>query len=318
MSALTEKCRGRWQSILPRLNIYLSDTALRHKNTECLFCGGVDRFVFFDRDGSGSFFCRHCGSGDGVMLVMRFKGLSFREAARLIESVVGGCSTQSSSPVANQSSSPKDPLRYWLEAVSILGTRGADYYASREINLTPVEAQSLGYIPALWHWLSQSKFPCVVALVARADGTPVTVHQTFLAYDGSGKAPVEKPKLFPAGVSPLGCGVWFGVADHARELIVAEGLESTLSAMRLFNAEAGVAALSTEGMRALILPLAALRVRIFADHDELGQGLAAAVDAARVWRGEGRAVVVSRASSISQDASDVWTARCRASAGGLS
>ena len=63
------------------------------------------------------------------------------------------------------------------------------------------------------------------ALVAHTDRTAVTCHQTFLEPDGSGKAPLDKARLFPAGVAPVG-GVWFGEAHPEREFVVGEGIES--------------------------------------------------------------------------------------------
>ena len=47
-------------------------------------------------------------------------------------------------------------------------------------------------------------------------------------------------------------------------------------------------------------------MRISADHDELGQGLAAAREAARRWLAEGRAVAVSISPKVGEDANDVW------------
>ena len=78
----------------------------------------------------------------------------------------------------------------------------------------------------------------------------------------------KQARLFAAGGSTKSGGVWFSVANPAREFIVAEGIESTLSAMRIHNATSGCAALSEGGIRALILPPEARLVRIFADHDE--------------------------------------------------
>ena len=50
-------------------------------------------------------------------------------------------------------------------------------------------------------------------------------------------------------------------------------------------------------------------MRIFADNDELGQGLAAAREAWRRWRAEGREVAVSIAAAAGEDANDVWLTR---------
>ena len=76
--------------------------------------------------------------------------------------------------------------------------------------------------------------------------------------------------------------------------------------MRIFDSAAGCAALSANGIRTLILPAAARRVRIFADNDLLGQGVVAARDAARRWLSEGRTVAVSMAPTVGEDANDVW------------
>ena len=60
-----------------------------------------------------------------------------------------------------------------------------------------------------------------------------------------------------------------------------------------------------------ILPPEARLVRIFPDHDELGQSLAAARDATRKWRAEGRTVRATMSETVGEDANDVWLARLR-------
>jgi hypothetical protein len=218
------------------------------------------------------------------------------------------------SPVGRYASAegdkPCDPLKAWREAQpDVLGTTVDAYLRGRGIELTPAEARSLRFHPALWYWPSQSRWPAMVALVALADGTELTAHMTFLDIDGSAKAPVERPRLFPKGGHTAGGGVWFGDACASHEFIVAEGVETLLSALRIFGATAGCAALSEGGIRRLVLPPSARRVRIFADNDELGQGVAAAAEAARRWRAEGRTAAVSMAIEAGMDANDVWLAR---------
>jgi hypothetical protein len=78
----------------------------------------------------------------------------------------------------------------------------------------------------------------------RYDKRPLTSHATFLAPDGR-KAAIEPVRLFPAGASPAGGGVGFPNLGGRRELIVAEGIESALSAAKLYDAEAAVATLSS-------------------------------------------------------------------------
>jgi putative DNA primase/helicase len=306
MSEISDRCRGRWPSLLQQAGCDISVKALAHKDVPCPMCGGDDRFRFSDK-GYGRWFCRGCGEGgDGVLLIARMKGITLAEALKLIESVTGA-STRSI--YKNDDRPKRDPLKPWRDA-SPLSTTGTvrTYLKTRGIELTEVEALSLRFHPALWHWPTASRWPAMVTCVKRADGTEITSHQTFLDLDGRGKAPFEKARLFAAGTAPEG-GVWFGVANPELELIVAEGIESCLSAMRRYRVEAGVAALSEGGIRRLVLPETARRVRIFADRDELSQGLAAAYEARRRWKGEGRFVAISHANLIGEDANDVWLRR---------
>ena len=107
------------------------------------------------------------------------------------------------------------------------------YLETRGIELSGDEGSSLRFAPALWHWPTQSRWPAMLARVSLATGAEIATHHTFVEPDGSGKAPLGKQaRLFAAGGRILGGGVWFGEAESNREFIVAEGIESTLSAMR--------------------------------------------------------------------------------------
>jgi hypothetical protein len=89
-----------------------------------------------------------------------------------------------------------------------------------------------------------------------------------------------------------GGAVWFGAVTPETVLVVGEGIETTLSAMRLWGIEAGAAALGTNGLKSLILPGAARRVIIAADNNKPlkgrkhGIGLEAAREAKREWQGD--------------------------------
>jgi hypothetical protein len=234
-------------------------------------------------------------------------GVDFAEAARLIKSVIGAARYR---PEAGSNRRDADPLRRWREAMPLTrSSAGWRYFENRGLALTDAETVPLRYRDAAWHWPTSSTWPCVVALVRLHDGTELCAHQTFIKPNGSDKAPVEKPRLFPKGGKTDGGGVWFGTPDPEREFLVGEGIESTLSAMRLYRAVSGCAALSDGGITRLLLPREVRRVRIFADHDELGQGLAAAVAAKLRWRSEGRQVAISHAKNVGEDANDLWRRR---------
>ena len=307
MSQLAEACRGRWPGILMALGV-LDERALRHKDVPCPTCGGRDRFRYTDK-GYGRWYCRGCRmGGDGVVLVEHVMGIGFAEAAKLIESVIGSSSSTWGS--GNGDDKPRDPLKPWREAMPLTrSTAGWRYFENRGLALTDAETVPLGYRDAAWHWPTGSTWPCVVALVRLHDGAELCAHQTFLKLDGSGKAPVEEPRLFPKGGHVVGAGVWFGRPGPDRELVVGEGVETTLSAMRLCGTEAGCAALSAIGISRLVLPEAARKISIFADHDSDGKGRAGACEARRCWEAEGRAVTISVAHTVREDANDLWRRR---------
>jgi hypothetical protein len=217
---------------------------------------------------------------------------------------------QTDSPAPAQGTPTRDPLKPWRRAYpNIRGTLIEAYLGKRSLVLTDIEALSLRFAPALWHWPTQTSWPSMLALVKLADGTELTTHQTFLALDGSSKAPIDRPRLFRAGVAPNGGGVWFGAIDPSQEFLVGEGLETTLAAMRLTGAAAGCAALSALGIRRLILPPEAKRIRIFADHDSREQGLNAAREAWRRWRAEGREARVTLPTHVGEDANNILMRR---------
>jgi putative DNA primase/helicase len=128
----------------------------------------------------------------------------------------------------------------------------------------------------------------MVALVTRgSDGTPVAIHRTFLAIDGAGKAPVDKPKMM---LGPCRGGA-VRLADASDVLMVGEGIETCLAAMQATGRPAW-AALSTSGMRTLNLPKGVGNIIVLADADDGGE--AAALDCATRWKREGRRVRIAR------------------------
>ena len=83
---ITEISCGRWPGILT--NAFGVDPfILSGKAFPCPFagCGGKDRFRFDDKNGSGSFFCNVCGSGNGFEFVKNLIGCDFPEAAQRVQ-----------------------------------------------------------------------------------------------------------------------------------------------------------------------------------------------------------------------------------------
>ena len=176
-------------------------------------------------------------------------------------------------------------LRLWGATVAAPGTLVETYLAAREI-VIPVP-DVLRFHAALKH-PDGERWPTIVALVTRGtDGRPMAAHRTFLARDGRNKAPVEPAKMM---LGPCRGGV-VRLAPIGNRLMVAEGIETALSAMQATGQPAW-AALSTSGLRTLDLPADVGDVVVLADGDEPGE--AAAHDAGRRWKREGRRLRVAR------------------------
>ncbi len=85
LPSVHEIASGRWVGILSAFG--LSEKTLSGKHCPCPVCGGKDRFRFDNKNGKGTFYCSGCGAGNGVDLVMKLKGWSFKEAAKEIQSM---------------------------------------------------------------------------------------------------------------------------------------------------------------------------------------------------------------------------------------
>ncbi|MEQ9335158.1 toprim domain-containing protein [Thalassobaculum sp.] len=176
-------------------------------------------------------------------------------------------------------------LSIWQAAIPPDGSLVGVYLASRGLCL-PSGAR-IRFHPGLKH-LSGSIWPAMVGLVTQGpDDAPLAVHRTFIARDGSGKAPVDPSKMM---LGPCRGGA-VRLGPFGEPLMVGEGIETCLAAMQA-TGNATWAALSTSGLRALDLPDGIRDVIVLADGDEPGE--AAAMDCARRWKREGREVRIAR------------------------
>lgn len=176
-------------------------------------------------------------------------------------------------------------LRLWRASSPAVGTPVETYLRSRGINLAAPDA--VRFHPRLKH-PGGGTWPGMVALVARgADGEPLAIHRTFLARDGAGKAPVIPQKMM---LGPCRGGA-VRLAVPTGKLMVGEGIETCLAAIQATGLPAW-AALSTSGLRTLPLPAEIDEVIVLADGDDPGE--AAALEAARRWKREGRTVRIAR------------------------
>jgi phage/plasmid primase-like uncharacterized protein len=142
----------------------------------------------------------------------------------------------------------------------------------------------------------------MVALVERVGFGPLAIHRTYILEDGSGKADIEPAK---ASLGPVGGGaVRLGKFSPGERLVVAEGIETTLSVLQACGL-CGRAALSANGLKNLVLSPTATNVLICSDNDANGVGQRAASEAAERFVREGRRVGISIPPMIGNDFNDV-------------
>ncbi len=162
---------------------------------------------------------------------------------------------------------------------------------------------TIRFAPALKHKPTGLVLPAMVAAFARwPDNKVCAIHRTYLTADGRRKAPVTQSKMTLGPVA----GAAIRLAAAGPVLIVAEGIETTLSAMQATDLP-GWAAFSAGNMRELILPPLPLAAEVIvaADNDENGVGQNAARAAAERWHAEGRKVRIALPPTAGTDWNDL-------------
>jgi len=267
MSNIAEDATGKWHGIFNALGIEVGDG----RHCKCPSCGGVDRFRMDNRDNRGTYFCNHCGAGDGFMLVQNVLGCDFKQAAIEIEKIIGTVTT-----VSNIPKEKKIDAEY-LRGIFV-GSKPASpgclvwtYLENRGLTNIP---NMLRAHPTCKEPETNSMMPAMLAVFTAQDGEALTMHRTFL--DGlGGKAQIEKEKKILPGLKPLAGGA-IRLFDQVNETIgIAEGIETAIAVNEMFNIPCW-SVVSTALMVSFVPPKGIKNVIVFADNDKNFAGQAAA------------------------------------------
>lgn len=152
--------------------------------------------------------------------------------------------------------------RLWSEARPLEASLAARYLAGRGLNGT----RALRFHPRapLGRQPLTRFLPAMIAAVTDETGL-VAVHRTFLGRDGRSLSSCRPAR---AALGPLGTGLvrLYPVADR---LGLAEGIETALSASRLFDVPCW-ATLGAERFKRIVIPASVAEIVLFLDSDTAG------------------------------------------------
>ena len=262
-----------------------------HWRGDCPACGYAESLVLSSSDaGRALWWCASCGDGKGIAAALRSRGVDLGQRE--------GRGTTQAKPSSASAVNTTRALALWNAGTPSAGTPVETYLASRGLTLPPTAP--LRFLAACPHPTGR-RLPAMLALVTTAAGSPVAVHRTFLTPSGWAKAEVDPAR------ATLGPNHGHAVLLHPPcvEVVVGEGIESSLSASVIFGLPA-VAALTAGSLASgTWLPPKVERVLIAADNDRSGTGQRAADIAAGVLLRRGVQVRVALPDAASLDFNDL-------------
>ena len=182
----------------------------------------------------------------------------------------------------------------------VLDERIQIYLRSRGIELVSPVLRFAEHAP---HRLGV-RLPAMLAPVSNVTGEQTGLHMTYLRCGGDGKAALPKEYQRECRGVIRGGAIRLAEHDPDTELVVGEGVESTLAAMQILGL-AGWAAGYAGGLKTMELPSNVRSIAIAADNDANGIGQRNALAGYDRWRAEGRQVCVKTPPVIGTDFNDL-------------
>jgi putative DNA primase/helicase len=260
-----------------------------NRHGPCPICGGKDRFRFDDKDRRGTWICNQCGAGDGFSLAQKVNGWTFPETLNALAGYLGF-----DGRAVDRKASPPPKPRPVEKAVATQRVKDllstvttpdlvADcvaYLSARNVWPLPADCRLYAHVGVEYRrqsegksWVSEGRFPCLVAPVQDVSGETVTAHVTYL--EGGAKLarrdhadhPMAARKILSPMTGRQGCAVRLMRAGEV--LGIAEGIETALSAHRIHGIPTW-AALNTTLLAKFVPPPGVRHVVVFADRDVAG------------------------------------------------
>jgi putative DNA primase/helicase len=261
----TRKASGRWHSILGELGV--ASSYLVNKHGPCPICGGRDRFRFDNKTNRGDWICSNCGAGDGFALVSKIRKISLVDARKLVEPLIPSAEVKVSRRDTNKDE-PVSASRIWKNTKSITDLSPVwAYLKSRNCSYNGTLSLREGF----------DKNFFMAAKICDPEGRGVSLHKTYITREGM-PASFKPNKLLVAGAIPPGSSIRLSAPSES--MGVAEGIETALSAQRLFNVPTW-SAISAPMLKTFEPPEICKILTIYADNDFNFTGQSAAYELAR-------------------------------------
>ncbi|MEH3099687.1 DUF7146 domain-containing protein [Sphingomonas adhaesiva] len=183
-------------------------------------------------------------------------------------------------PEAHRHAGPPAPLgsaeaarRLFAMGMPITGTVAKTYLRTRGITALH-GTDALRFHPRCYYRPNDGPsetWPALLARVTDLTGRQTGTHRTWLAPDGTGKAPIDTQRKAMGDLN--GHGVRFGIGTEVQA--AGEGIETMLSLRTALPDLPAVAALSAAHLGALTLPDSLRRLYVARDNGEAGEAMAA-------------------------------------------
>jgi len=284
---------NRWSEIFAHFGI--GGDWMNGRHCPCPVCGGKDRFRYDNKGGNGTYWCNGCGNGDGFDLVSELLGISAKETFARINLFLD---IKPTFVPNDQDHANRMMIKRIWEASQRPVEGGAvhTYLKHRTGFLWPSNA--------IREYVSDRQTMMVSKIITH-DDKAVNVHLTYLNPDGTKRVVEGQPtKRVMAGKLPEGSAI--RLMPAAKVMGIAEGIETALSASRMFSMPVW-SVINGTMLAKWRPPEIAEYIIVFGDHDKNFAGHAKAYAAAnRLYTQFARQVEVRIPDQVG-DWNDVWS-----------
>ena len=308
LQAIKEACRQLgWETVYRNFSGLSEAIQKGTRQQPCPKTGdGKTKFRFFKdfAETGGGYHNDYGPMPDGIEVLTWYTDQSKSEVLDMLTDIVGGDRIQYVNPTqtkpkrreycSQEEAKRRSELikKVYSESQPIAGTLAETYLRSRGIkSFTPSDylccvGNNLRFHPSLPYREDDNspwqRFPALLAVVRDKNGKPLTLHRTFLKPDGTGKAPVSRPKMVLAPPRDMRGGFIMldkptHMPDGGHFVALTEGIENGLAVREGTGAPVWVG-ISDRLMAMVNLPSTVRACAVFSDIDTSGAGQRAASD----------------------------------------